>query len=334
MAPPVVTIVVTPREQFSKARLTLDSLYACTTAPFELIYVDGRSPPPLRRHLQAMAAAKGFEIIRSERLLPANAARNLAAARIKTKYVVFIDNDVEVTPGWLEPLVACAEETGAWMVGPVYCVREGGELVIHTIGAEHGVDGPDEDRRWRERHLFCHEKLDAVRGQLRRRPIDLVEFHCLLMRVEAMEKLGPFDARLLSYFDHNDACLLIQATGGAIYNEPASVVIYHPPPPFAASDIPYFLLRWSNRWIKTSVAHFARKHGLSPGDPVFDAHYEYQQAQRARLTRHPRRWLRRAFGQRGLNAAEAVIDGVLGLTLAADPHAAEADARQDTPAQP
>ncbi len=314
---PQVTIVVVPREQYSKAQASLESIFAHTGPPHDLIYIDGASPEPLRCYLRREAAARGFQLIRDERRLPGNVARNLAIAHLKTKYVVFIDNDVLVTPGWLEPLIACAEETDAWVVGPLYCVREHDALVIHTIGAEHGVEGEVGRRRWRERHLFCGERLDAVRGQLRRRPIGLVEFHCMMTRAETLARLGPFDPALLSYFDHNDFCLRVAEAGGVIYAEPDSVVIYQPPPPFAASDIAYFLRRWSNRWIDDSVIHFARKNGISPKDPVFDDHYEYQQAQRARLTRHPRRIVRRVLGKRGLTMFEAALDWVLGCTLAA-----------------
>lgn len=45
MATPSVTIVVVPREQFSKAEASLESIYATTPPPFDLVYVDGNSPP-------------------------------------------------------------------------------------------------------------------------------------------------------------------------------------------------------------------------------------------------------------------------------------------------
>jgi hypothetical protein len=38
---PMVTIVVVPRERFSYARTSLESVYANTHVPFRLIYVDG-----------------------------------------------------------------------------------------------------------------------------------------------------------------------------------------------------------------------------------------------------------------------------------------------------
>ena len=51
--------------------------------------------------------------------------------------------------------------------------------------------------------------------------------------------------------------------------------------------------------------------------PVFGRHIEYQQAQRARLLRHPRGAARRAFGDRGLQALERAIDGILDRTIVA-----------------
>jgi hypothetical protein len=76
-------------------------------------------------------------------------------------------------------------------------------------------------------------------------------------------------------------------------------------------------LRWSDRWIRSSVARFAAKHGIDPSDPNFTGHYEYQQAHRARLLRHPRNLIRRIAGSRGLSAVEAIVDHILDLTVAA-----------------
>jgi hypothetical protein len=155
-----------------------------------------------------------------------------------------------------------------------------------------------------------------VQDQLKRGPVDLVEFHCLLMRSSVLERIGEFDEALLPFFDHNDFCLMVKGAGGSIWIEPSSIVGYLPPPPFALPDVRFFLLRWSDRWLRASLEHFVRKHGLDSGDPVFDNHVEYQQAQRARLLRHPRGAVRRALGDRGLRWFERAIDGLLELTIA------------------
>ena len=101
-----VTIVVVPRERFSHTQRSLEDLYEHTTLPFHLIYVDAGSSPPIQRYLKKAAQQKNFELIRVDRFLSPNQARNLAQRKVKTKYVVFLDNDTLFTPFWLEKLVA------------------------------------------------------------------------------------------------------------------------------------------------------------------------------------------------------------------------------------
>ncbi|HTC24522.1 MAG TPA: glycosyltransferase, partial [Gemmatimonadales bacterium] len=90
MTEPQVTIVVVPREQFSKAEASLASIYAATSLPFALVYVDGNSPPPLRDYLAMEAALRGFTLVRTERYLVANEARNLGLRHVRTPYVAFV----------------------------------------------------------------------------------------------------------------------------------------------------------------------------------------------------------------------------------------------------
>jgi len=67
----------------------------------------------------------------------ATQARRRVADLIDTKYAVFMDNDVLVHPGWLERLYACAEETGAGIVGPLYLWGADAQAdTIHMAGGE------------------------------------------------------------------------------------------------------------------------------------------------------------------------------------------------------
>ena len=105
MKDPQVTIVVVPRERFGLAARSLRSIYEQSDIPFRLVYVDGGSPSGVRRYLERQAEERGFELIRTDHYLSPNQARNLGLRRVKSEYVVFIDNDVVVAPGWLAPLV-------------------------------------------------------------------------------------------------------------------------------------------------------------------------------------------------------------------------------------
>lgn len=262
MNAPEVTLVVVPRERFSCAKRSLESIYRHTRTPFRLVYVDGGSPSRLRCYLGTQATSKGFQVIRSDRYLSPNQARNLGLRQVKTKYVVFIDNDVLVSPGWLEALVQCARDTDAWVVGPLYLMIQDGREVIHMAGGTLQIREEQGRRILHEQDRFPGMSLTDVPESLRRTPSELVEFHCMLLRTEVFERLGPLDEKLLAIREHDDLCLAVRKAGGAIYLEPDATVTYLPPPPISMSDRKYYMLRWSKPWIEASLQHFHRKWDL------------------------------------------------------------------------
>jgi GT2 family glycosyltransferase len=264
-----VIIVVSPRERFSVSIRSLDSIYEHTDTPFDLIYVDGGSPRYVRDHLRKAAAERGFELICSETFLPPNEARNLALRQVAadTRYVVFIDNDVVVSRGWLAALIACAEETGAAVVGPLICQGSPLHSIVHCAGGECGVREIDAGGR-RERHLF--EKIYSqgksvakMAPRLRRQPTRLAEFHCMMVRNSVLRETGPLDERILSSREHLDFCMTVAERGGEIYFEPASVVTYLNDARMHASDLHYYMLRWSDAWERNSLIRMAEKWNLS-----------------------------------------------------------------------
>ena len=275
MPQPDVTIVVVPRERFSYARESLESVYAHTAMPFRLVYVDGGSPRPVRAWLEASARERGFEIIRTDRYLTPNRARNLGLDRAGT-YTVFIDNDVQVTPGWLTTMVSAAESSGADVVTPLICQGRPVGRTVHAAGGRTGIR--EEERGGKvERHVF--ERMDfhampvaEVRDRFRAGPTEFAEFHCMLVRTELFETVGPLDEGFLATREHVDFCLTVLAAGGTIRFEPASVVTYVPGPPLKPYDLHYFMLRWSDLWEAASLDHFRRKWGLS-NDGYFRLRY-------------------------------------------------------------
>jgi GT2 family glycosyltransferase len=262
MPEPAVTIVVVPRERFSYSQTSLESLYANTHLPFRLIYVDGGSPGPIKRYLKIQAAERGFQLIRTEHYLSPNQARNIGLRGADTKYVLFLDNDVEVAPGWLPALLECAEETNASLVGPLYCIGQPVHQVIHMAGGEACIREAEGRHTLYEKHRFWNERVSDVRPQMRRESCELVEFHCLLARAEVLRRLGPLDEALFSTREHLDLCFTVRQAGGSVWFEPNAVVTYVVPPSFAWSDIPYYLLRWSDTWGQATLRHFEQKWNL------------------------------------------------------------------------
>jgi len=315
MTEPRVTIVVVPRERFSVSRRSLDSLYEHTSVPFKLVYVDGRSPRYVRRDIAARAREREFRVIRTSRYVSPNEARNIGLRETDTPYVVFIDNDAVVSPGWLEAMVRCAEETDAWVVAPVYGIGEPAEGIIHLAGGFVEFREDDGRRHFRETHRFSGKRLADIRPRLRREAIDFGEFHCMLVRRSAFELVGELDERLLTAREHLDFCLAVRQAGGRVYLEPEALVTYIAPPPFAWSDLPYFLLRWSDDWNRDTLEYVRKKWGLADDDPHAVTEREWLRHHRWIALARPARAIRRVLGwrlgswvlQRSLIPAEGLV---------------------------
>jgi glycosyltransferase involved in cell wall biosynthesis len=306
---------VVPRERFSVAAASLDSVRDHSPGDWPIVYVDGRSPARVRRHVQQVATQRGVTVVASKRYLTPNRARNLGFARVSTPYTIFLDNDVVVPPGALETLVRCADATGAAFVTPIYCIGAGDDdPVVHAAGGESRVvDGPDGPRLL-DRHGFVHERLSQVRPQVRRERTDFTEFHCVLVRSEVLAMLGGLDDRYRAVFEHIDFTMQAATHGGG-WLEPDSVVTYVPPPPFRLTDLPYYLLRWSKAWIDADFEAFAAKWRLHADDPGLAGNRTYLELHRRRILERERRAVRRVAGSRGLAWFDAAVDRLVTATL-------------------
>lgn len=264
---PEITIIITPRERFSHARTSLESLYAHTRQPFRTIYIDGGSPAALRDYLVERSRQWQFELIRCDRYLSPNQARNIGLSRVTTPYVAFINNDVEVTPGWLEALLDCARNTNAAVVCPLLCVGQPLHQTIWLAGGEARialrVRGRQMSRHLFEQRYFAGSQVADVRDRLQRRRVEYAKLHCALVKRDLFDRIGEMDERLLSAREHVDFSLRTTRAGEAIYVEPSAVVTSVPPQQFAPADLSYFLLCRSDEWERASLLHFQQKWQLS-----------------------------------------------------------------------
>lgn len=262
------TIVVVPRERFSLTRRSLESIIDHTPSDVPIVYVDGGAPRPVRRYLREAAARRGIRLLRYDCFLSPNEARNIGFAEVCTPYVVFVDNDVVVGPEWLDSLVSCAEETGAWLVGPLYCQGEPVHEIVHMAGGEAFLETNEHGRWLYEVHRYVGEPLAHISHRLARMPTEVVEFHTMLVRSAALERIGPLDEALMCTREHLDLCLRTLRAGGGIFLEPKAVVTYLVPPPVTWSDAPFYTLRWSDDWARTTYRRLAETWGSDDGRDV------------------------------------------------------------------
>jgi len=323
MPAPHATIVVVPRDHFGDARESLESIYASTDVPFDLVYVDGKSPPPVARYLREQSTARGFRLIRTEHYLSPNTARNLGARDVQTRYIAFVDNDVVVAKGWLGPLIECAEATGASIVGPLNFESRPLHTNVHFSGGEAGVAEQDVNGH-RERHVVDKIFKRVPAGRQR---TGCAEFHCMMVRTGDFRRIGGLDEKMLSTRENLDFCMAITAAGGSIYIEPRSHITYLPPIHMDLADVPYFALRWSDDWDLASFKHFIRKWDLEE-----DAYFQNQYRNlgwrrrglmmRGALLRWMPYWRARAAAERVLRPLERKVNSVIARRYSDSQHRA------------
>ncbi|MDN3270112.1 glycosyltransferase [Streptomyces sp. MA15] len=264
-SPPRVTAVITSRERFSYAEESLKSFYAHTDVPCHVVYVDVNSPKDRWERLRRLSDVHGFTAVRVNKYVSPNCARNIGLRYAQGEYVVFLDNDVEYTDHWLEPLITCADEEKAAMVGPLYLHGPLEEQTVHMAGGDMEFSGVWGTREFTQtQRYFMKHVSDVPTDEMRRQACDIIEFHCALVRRSVFDQVGGMDEGLLTTREHLDFSQRVLDAGGTVWFEPKSVITYRMPPPFALSDLPYFMLRWSDAWTAETLKHFATKYGIKP----------------------------------------------------------------------
>ena len=137
--------------------------------------------------------------------------------------------------------------------------RPPGTDVVHMAGGDMWFEQKDGQRIFQERHRHVNRRLGEIKSQIRREACDSVEFHCMLVRRDVFDRIGPLDEQLMSSREHLDICLLVGEAGGTVFFEPASIVTYTPSLPLTPDDRAYHLLRWSPEWNRRSLTRFAEK---------------------------------------------------------------------------
>lgn len=252
---PSSTIIMVPRESFAEGPASVANVCAHRENGARLVVVDPGSPPRVRRELEALASRHDFALIRVDRYLSPNQARNLAIDHLATNYAVFLDNNVRVSAGWLDALERCANETGAAVVAPTSITVERGRSEIHQMGGEAHVTEQDGRRSLRNSHLHQGDAVER-RADATRRTTEEAEFHSVLIDTGWLRQFGGLDPQLLSLYEHTDLCMRVRDAGGSVWFEPDAVVSYGRSRFIAWRDRAYYVLRWSEAWNERSSERF------------------------------------------------------------------------------
>jgi GT2 family glycosyltransferase len=215
----IVSIIIL---NFNNAQLTLGCIGAVVehTRPgsYEIIVVDNGS-----RFLDAnvlLSASQNtseFRVVRLSTNRFFGEANNIGVEHALGEHVLFLNNDVKVTPGWLEGLMeALNREHGAGAVGPRMLYPDGR---LQEAGAFIRPDG------WVVQ--FGKASTPPAWYLESNQVVDYCSAACLLMRISDFLNSGGFDPLYdPAYFEDVDLAIRLRSVGLFVYYC-KEVAVYH-----------------------------------------------------------------------------------------------------------
>lgn len=110
-SPVLTSVVVCTRNRGANAALTLRSILASTDPDLEVLLVDQSTTPDTRQAVERFRSDPRFRYLPSSQV-GAGRARNQGLQAARGRYVLFTDDDCEVTRNWVEVMTQCFETNG------------------------------------------------------------------------------------------------------------------------------------------------------------------------------------------------------------------------------
>jgi GT2 family glycosyltransferase len=166
----------------------------------------------------------GINIIRLEKNHGFAGGYNLALEQVDAQYYVLLNSDIEVTTGWLAPLISWLEENpGYASCQPKILSYDRKEYFEHAGAAGGFID--KYGYPFCRGRIFDHVEKDS--GQYD----DQVDIFwstgaCMAVRAEAWKKCGGFDASFFAHMEEIDLCWRFHKSGYRIAYIPGSKVFH------------------------------------------------------------------------------------------------------------
>ena len=196
---------------------------AANTPPelYELIVVDNGSTDGTGDFLACLEG--DVKVITNQENLGFARACNQGAAVAEGDYLLFLNNDTEPQPGWLEPLVHVLDTepdvgaVGCKLLFPDGTLQHAGVVVLEDRALGHHICAI---------HQFYRGPADLPEANVRR-DVAVVTAASFLVRRSAFEQAGGFDEAYWNGYEDVDLCFKLGELGWRIVYEPASCLVHH-----------------------------------------------------------------------------------------------------------
>jgi len=217
VTPPKVSIVI---PVFNKAIYTYNCLLSLQihepTISQEIIIIDNASTDETPQLLKKLYG--GVKIVRNSQNQGYVQACRQGAELATGEYIVFLNNDTQVTPGWLTKQIELMESdqeigiTGAKLIYPDGQLQEAGGIIFSDASG------------W---NYGRYQNLDDPRFN-QNRVADYCSGACLMIKKSLWHQLGGFDLRYApAYYEDTDLCFAARQAGYLVYYCHEAQVIHH-----------------------------------------------------------------------------------------------------------
>lgn len=212
---PEVSIVIPVYNQFGYTYNCLKSILEHTEkTTYEIIIADDCSTDQVK---ELEKVVSGINVIHNEKNLRFLLNCNNAAEQARGAYILFLNNDTQVQPNWLRPLVDLMErEKEAGMVGSKLVYPDGS---LQEAGGILWKDGS----AWNYGHLKNPE--DPEYSYVKE--ADYISGAAIMIRTSLWKEIGGFDTAFApAYYEDTDLAFEVRKHGYKVFLQPASIVVH------------------------------------------------------------------------------------------------------------
>lgn len=217
MKRPRVSIITVNYNQLALTCALLDSLRDVTYENLEIVVIDNGSPQDATERITKYYPSVLFK--RSEENLGFAGGNNLGISLSTGDYLMFLNNDTEVDPGFIEPMVALFETNAK-------AGAASSKILYHNSGGIIQYAGSTciNPFTGRNKRLGFQEKDEGQHDEMRQ--TDLTHGAAMMVPRRIVDEVGAMPEFFFLYYEEIDWCERIKRAGYEIYFVPASRV-YH-----------------------------------------------------------------------------------------------------------
>jgi GT2 family glycosyltransferase/radical SAM superfamily enzyme YgiQ (UPF0313 family)/2-polyprenyl-3-methyl-5-hydroxy-6-metoxy-1,4-benzoquinol methylase/glycosyltransferase involved in cell wall biosynthesis len=259
---PAVSVVIPVFNHLDFTRQCLESLFKINEKlDFEIIVVDDASTDDTVAELEKFE--NRIRIVQNSHNSGFAKSCNAGARKARGKYVVFLNNDTVVLPGWLTSMKQCFEKDPAiGLVGNLQLYPD--NRFVQQAGIVCGAD--------HMLYSIYNNQLPGSHPAVNKpREFQFVAGSCMMIEKDFFFELGGFDEAYLNSCEDVDLCLKVRQAGRKVFYCPQSQILHYESKSVKGHDksggnYQLFLQRWRDILIQDDV-HYLEQDGMLDNSP-------------------------------------------------------------------